>query len=351
MSIGATNFGWESFTPQIERFKKIAEDDVAMRLNFDDCDEKENVAPLTAALASAATSRVALSLLSSGPKDQLEMKSNREASGKENVLNRFNRSNRKSMSPTRSPQIYTLPDEAGIKRTYISIGREEFQIRKFGSGKDHDVFEFLQSGIKEIGGVPINLQNALLKVVARKNVVRIAQAHEEDLKGYDQLVQYGVPVVESFIRPDLFNDPENERNGNFWIVRRLTTSVSVDAWRTCSDEEALKNFKPLAFAKAWLRRAAEVYIKERIELINDFYPRNVMADAAGNLQIVDFAAPQNDDVMENLYSYLKAWSNCNQNVWNFLVSSFPDSVKQSMETKLAVEKARNNGLFPVSRNS
>lgn len=269
----------------------------------------------------------------------------------------------KSDRPQKKPFLYTIGYQSEI-----IINGESHRLDPIGKGKFHSVYS-LATNPKFLADKTQN--NLILKIPSGNSseILKsgLAKFHENDLKAYNYLLENSVPVPNVYVSPttDLndpyyFNDLLDETNGGFWIMERMKSNISCKGWETMDSSEKLDSLAPsdlklLMFVKNFLTKSAN----EKKEIINDFYPRNMMEGNDGNFYVVDFSLPIDSNLkfnedfewQQHLYSYVKAWANGNSQVWTLLISDFEPGIKAWIENKMKIEIETNGGEFPLSKQT
>lgn len=210
--------------------------------------------------------------------------------------------------------------EAQIIDGKFILNGEEHQVKLIGSGQHHRVYEFTNGAVVEIKKKEIDLSKVVLRVynVGGLNPAKLQLRIKEDYKAYDQLSKDGLPLPEVFENGLEFEDKVNPKNGNFWLIEKMSQEVSCRGWENGEEIEKLdnKDIKVLNFVKEWIKKGLE----NKCEFIGDFYRRNLMWNSKGELCVVDFSDIDKEDWEKNLESQIVAWAAGNQHVEKFLRS-------------------------------
>lgn len=232
------------------------------------------------------------------------------------------------------PQFKRLKEEQRhplISDGNFHCGLNNYPIKKIGSGKFHAIYGFEKNMLKLPDGQQIDLSQVVLRTVSPQVIPKkIPQVLKNDDTAYQYMCSNNIPLPEVFFKGETSIDPLNPSNGGFWLIERMKESISIEGWagennQKTLDQLAPKDRKVLEFAKGWLTKMAET----KSDLINDFYPRNVMWDKEGELKVVDFTEPQKG-WLNNLKSYLKKWSNGNKEVEAYLKKDMPKEVLEQL---------------------
>jgi hypothetical protein len=256
------------------------------------------------------------------------------------------------------PAIKPVIQSSGVtvagKKTTIIINNEEYELLKKTDGDYHSIYEFTQNKTLTIGDIKIpDVRILVLKCATKTPKNRIGQApllpHErikqdiriqvecaEALTGYEHLLKRGVPVSKVYLKPHNLGDLFNLTNGNFWLIERNEKHRSSE-WSEEDFEDLIEtdlhHKRLVAFVKEHLTKASILGLEGQ-EHINDFVPRNVMFDSKGMPCVVDFSKPKSKEWDRHLFEYLLAWSYGKQEIWDFLIKDFPQSIKLKMESSL-----------------
>jgi len=238
-------------------------------------------------------------------------------------------SNNESLQPsTKRRRAGAIAPEWMKKQPWVEMGHftingSRLPIEKIGDGSFHKVFQFTTDVEIELGGTRVNTQDLVLKILLSGNV---GPNKEEEVildeeKGYQHLLEQGIPVPMRYADPITFQDSINSKNGKFWIIEKMPHAVTGDSWSKGESFEELnhEDKKILTWTKSILTRMAT----EGTDLVNDFRKRNTMLNDAGDPFVIDFSEPQHDDLNINLSSYVKDWANGNPKIEEFLTSDFP----------------------------
>jgi hypothetical protein len=236
------------------------------------------------------------------------------------------------------PKIYPRVNEKmEIDGKVVAINGLELPIKELGKGNFHKVFEF-------VGEAPVSILNneypadsiVLKSFNPLKDPKQLLLVKDDDIAGYEFLLKEGIPQPKVYVRPDLFEDSKDPKYGDFWITERMEKLAPIG-------EQYV-----LDFVKIWLTKSADA----KREIIADFYPRNVMVKA-GKCYIVDPSLPdEDDDWMENLFSFVIAWSDGKQETYDYLTTSpFPQKVKAVLDEILQEKKDADDGKFPTTNQT
>lgn len=249
----------------------------------------------------------------------------------------------------RKPQIIKFPTEVSTHMIYIN--GVNHSLNRMGEGQSHIVYEFVGEGGLEIHGKQHQNSSIVLKSVNvnKKGPNQVPKLNSEAIANYKSMLAEGLPVPKVFLFPDETIDTQDAKNGGFWIIEKMKRKISCNAWKSINSVDLLsqEDKRVLEFVRGCLTQSAT----ESREVINDFYPRNVMINFQDTPCIVDFSEAQNDEWEINLFGYLIAWSNGNEVIWNWLIAKFPEATKETMMKILAEKKAENSGSFPISKSS
>lgn len=248
---------------------------------------------------------------------------------------------------TKSP-ITVEYSEDFVKSDFFLFHGKKYPIQMIGEGTWHCVYKFLEETTIEIEGKQLKTSQLIVKVPNQKikKPSQLKTALKEDILAYSNMLKKKIPMPECYVNPANFEDKANPAIGSYWIFKKMACSVSCKGWQNNESLEGLcpNDQKILNFVKKYLTQSA---IEEK-EIIYGLYPRNIMLDDEGNPNVVDISLSSGDDFNECLFEYLITWSNCNENIYRFLTSEFPEKVKATMEAFLVAKKSECNGLFPVS---
>lgn len=152
------------------------------------------------------------------------------------------------------------------------------------------------------------------------------------------------------------SETEEKDDAFFWIQEKLVSEVSTKEWSSDHKTTTKKTYEELSgndkkvilFACNIFKKTAE---KGR-EIINDFYPRNVMWNKNNELRIADFSPLEPDDELLDLPSQMCQWADGNENIWKMFLESIKGSasaVKCANEW-LQEHQKMNEGRFPTSQD-
>ncbi|MEX1012403.1 MAG: hypothetical protein WDZ27_01780 [Waddliaceae bacterium] len=229
--------------------------------------------------------------------------------------------------------------------------RREF----LGKGLNHNVYS---SGMSRCG----KYETVGKSVIQSKNKNETTTIHFESFISYIRLLQNDVPVAKVFSIPaELENLLENQKGalydqritdgivtealrdikagGKEWIIEKLAIPAPKEEWENNNRE--FNTLSPraqsfLTMAKEWLNRS----IAANKILIGDFKPDNVMMTAQEEIKIIDYdfkdAAVLKKGVCDfeffhELQHSLKYWSCGNENIKNWLMDEFPESIRESIQ--------------------
>jgi hypothetical protein len=234
------------------------------------------------------------------------------------------------------PVIISNDDET--LRTFEMNG-SYCNIKLLTQGNNHCVYNFVESE---------EMKRKVLKFALHIKGGSIPKINSDAEASYKRMQESGVPLPIVYAMPSTFVDTHNHKNGGFWIIEKMKEEVTSN-WSQGATVQTLsaKEKEVVEFVKTFLTRSA---ITGK-EVINDFYPRNVMRNEQDKLCIVDFSSEFQGDEWEcetNMFKYLLAWSNGNEHIWNYLIADFPVTVAQRMTEILNAEKAKHGGAFPPS---
>lgn len=143
----------------------------------------------------------------------------------------------------------------------------------------------------------------------------------DTIKAIHRLEEDGVPLAEVFAHPGNFVDSENEKNGGFYLVKKMTTSIRSEN-RSKGIQNPLNDAVVLAFVKEWITKSAN---DKRI-YIADFRADNVMQDENRKVFVVDpDLSPDKQDFEEVLYGTIKHWAGQTRDHFLTLIEDFVDA--------------------------
>lgn len=144
------------------------------------------------------------------------------------------------------------------------------------------------------------------------NQLKEQKAEDEKALAYMQSISAPIPQV--YMTETEFLDSANPKNGGFMLIEKCSPTAQTPAL--------------LEFAKHWLTRMAA----EGKDVINDFYPRNVMQKSDGSFCIIDFTVSNDEEWLYNLSRYVNAWSGGDHQAFEYLTSGFPPNVLEQYKS-------------------
>lgn len=240
---------------------------------------------------------------------------------------------KKSLSSFKNRQIAPRQLQWHEKKPAIGLGTltingTEFPLEKLGEGKYHKVYRFKEDQPLELKNETIRTSNVVLKVLSHNvSVKKIKGTILNTVKGYEHLQNQGIPVPKIHLHPQHFTDTQNPSNGLFWVVEKLPKAITGNAWSGDVTYDALdeESQEILNWAKDRLNEMA----LSSTDIINDFARRNTMMTEEGEIKIVDFSPPEDDEwsIHFNIASYAKDWANQNPNILAWLTEELPENIK------------------------
>ena len=215
-----------------------------------------------------------------------------------------------------------------------------YNIELMSKGNNHCVYKFMDSEY---------MKNKVLKFVLNtKNNNSISKINSDAEASYKKMEENRVPLPIVYAMPSTFVDTQNPKNGGFWLIEKMKEEVTSN-WPQGATMETLSSQDKAVvdFVKDILTTSAKL----EKEVVNDFFPRNVMRNEEGQLCVVDFSSEFKGEKWEfetYMFKYLLAWSNRNEHVWQYLIADFPEAAAARMTEMLNVEKAKFGGAFPAS---
>ncbi|KAF3362402.1 hypothetical protein PHSC3_000999 [Chlamydiales bacterium STE3] len=209
--------------------------------------------------------------------------------------------------------------EAQIIDGHLHIEGQPYPVIRIKNGNYHFIYKFEKPGTLIYKEQCIDLQSVILRTRNPTCSVKdVKDLVENDAKAVAYCHENGIPLPTYYLCPQDFIDSQNIKNGNFWLIEKMEKEVSTADWEEGQPFDSLssQNRKVLDFVRFWLEKS----FAEKRDVINDFFPRNVMWDREGNLKIVDPSLPE-ELWQLNLKNYITAWSANNDEVRKFLVAN------------------------------
>lgn len=239
---------------------------------------------------------------------------------------------RRVVAKARFPKIYPHIKDLEIVGKVVAINGVEYPIKEIAQGNFHKVYEFLEDvpvAVDDGGSVILKCFNQ------QKDPKSLISVKNEDIAAYEQLLNDGVPQPKVYIRPDQFVDTDDTNYGDFWIVEKMDGPAPIG-------EQYVLNF-----VKEWVTKS----VIENREIIPDFYPRNLMVKNEQCFIVDPSPVMDKDEWLENIYGTVIAWSNGSEEIYEFLTSDFPQSIKSVFNEMLIEQKKKFSGQFPLTDQS
>lgn len=271
----------------------------------------------------------------------------------------FNENSESTPSPASRKQAESVlykKKKGGIKtpkmglNSTVTINGMTYKIELIGRGKLNHVYSFANTGTMQIDDSTfLDVTTIVIRCKNPLDGYKNAEPKmKRDLLAYDKLLNAGVSLPKVYLRPDRFLDKFDEENGGFWIIEKMASHVSCEGWKgtTPISQLSMQDIKVLESVKKMLL----INAAHCADIVNDFYPRNVMLNRQGELCLIDFSLSNEDshEWIGNLYHYIIAWSNGNEQVFHYLLSDFTEDLKNRLIRKLASTVAGNGGAFPIT---
>lgn len=249
---------------------------------------------------------------------------------------------------TKNPKLMNSKADGSPSDTFCMNGKN-YGIQRLANGRFNVVYAFTGQGTMESNGMPLDVSTLVLRIRNHQDGLRDADFKiKNELKNYYELLEAGAPLPPVHITPDKFEDSTDKGNGGFWIVEKMDSMPNPEAWKDITDVSQLnsQNQKILQSVKNLLL----INARAKKDLVNDFFPRNVMLDKQGELKVVDFNVGRKKWV-NRLYKYTVAWSNGNEYVFHYLISDFEKGLQETMINRLRQHKEENGGAFPLTNQT
>lgn len=266
------------------------------------------------------------------------------------IINRPFKKAKITHSPEKSPAI-----GSGITGLTMKVNGIFWTLEPLTKGNEgcfHDVFAITDPSELSIKGKTIPCSAVVLKCLKKgkpsltfkdrqkRNLMKkIGSLAIAKLETNSLLQKLGLRTPTIYLKPEEALDASSPGNGNFWLIERMTTSISCHNWGNGEQVSALPPLSQKVLQT--VKNVLAAMVQEKREIISDFYPRNLMFSKEEEIVVVDFDLTD-DDWQFNLFEYALAWSNRNHHVWKHLCEGLPQNILKHMDTLLDFRQQSQN---------